>query len=409
MCVSRGPASFRHLPITASQVVRITDSLPPMEARSLPEALNMIKEQRGCSQSQLGRDLGTGHTWVSETISGKRGLDFAKVINVLARVGWEVVIRPKREKAPVKRREFVAAAASVMFVPSPKVGPYEDPTNVRELARRVSRARHEHGGGATAATAMRHIRRIESVVAGRDRQLQEAASELAVETVWTLNDARRFDAGENVGRLALELAKRSQSADAQSCAYSALAAINMERGGVDRALIYARDGVKLPEVPEVQQAWMRLRKVRSLALVRGQEHASRDEMESVQAALRDQRFSNQSSIDIADMMHGVGIALNDLGAYAEAHRTLNEAVILLGSSSPYLQGWFLAEQVIASLRMAEVSLAADHMLALAQVAPLVDSRRLDDYLRALLAESARWATAPEIRDAREQLRQLAIL
>jgi transcriptional regulator with XRE-family HTH domain len=369
----------------------------------------MIKEQRGCSQSQLGRDLGTGHTWVSETISGKRGLDFAKVINVLARVGWEVVIRPKMEKAPVKRREFVTAAASVMFVPSPKVGPYEDPTNVRELARRVASARHEHGGGASAATALRHVRRIESVVAGRDRKLQEAASELAVETVWTLNDAHRFDAGENVGRLALELAKRSQNPDAQSCAYSALAGINMERGSIDRALMYARDGVKLSEVPEAQQAWMRLRKVRSLALVRGQEHASRDELENVQAPLRDRGFSGQSSRDIADMMHGIGIALNGLGAYAEAHSTHDEAIILLGGSSPYLQSRCLAQQVIAASRMTEPSLAANRMLVLARVAPLVDSRRLDNYMREVLAESAKWATVPEIRDARDQLRQLAIL
>jgi hypothetical protein len=380
-----------------------------MEARSLPEALNMIMEQRGCSKSQLGRDMRKGHTWVSETISGKRGLDFAKVINALARVGWEVVIRPKREKAPVKRREFVTAAASVMFVPSPKVGPYEDPTNVRELARRVSSARHEYGGGASAATAMRHVRQIESAVAGRDRQLQEAASELAVETVWTLNDAHRFDAGEKVGRLALELAKRSQSTDAQSCAYSALAGLNMERGSVDRALMYARDGVKLSDVPQVQQAWMRLRKVRSLALVRGQENASRDELESVFTPLRDQRLSGQSAIDIADMMHGIGIALNGLGAYAEAHSTLDEAITLLGSSSPYLQSRCIAQQVMAALRMSEPSLAANRILCLAHVVPLVNSRRLDDYLRDVLAESARWATVPEIRDARDHLKSVAIL
>ncbi|HEU5160088.1 MAG TPA: hypothetical protein VFU43_24030 [Streptosporangiaceae bacterium] len=372
----------------------------------------MIMEQRGCSQSRLGREMGKRQSWVSEVISGKLGRDFERVINALARVGWEVVIRPKmpeREKAPVKRREFVAAAASVAFVPSPRVGPYEDPTNVRELARRVSRARHEHGGGATAATALRHVRRIETVAAGRDRRLQEAASELAVETVWTLNDARRFDAGENVGRLALELAKRSQSADAQSCAYSALTGINMERGSVDRALMYARDGVKLSEVPEAQQAWMRLRKVRSLALVRGQERASRDELESVQAPLRDRRFmGGQSSIDVADMMHGVGIALNGLGAYAEAHSTLDEAVILLGGSSPYLQSRCIAQQVLAALGMSQPALAANHMLDLARVAPLVDSRRLDDYLRDVLARSAKWTTAPEIREAREHLKALVL-
>jgi transcriptional regulator with XRE-family HTH domain len=244
-----------------------------MEAHSLPEALNMIMEQRGCSQTRLGREMGKRQSWVSEVISGRLGRDFERVINALAQVGWEVAIRPKRPQkgeSPVKRREFVAAAASVMFVPSPKVGPYEDPANVRELAQRVFRARQEHGGGAIAATAVRHIRRIESAMAGRDRQLQEAASELAIEAVWTLIDARHFDAGENVGRLALGLAKRSESPDVESCAYSALTAASIERGIADRALMYARDGVRLPEVPEGQQAWMRIRKGWSLALVHGQ-------------------------------------------------------------------------------------------------------------------------------------------
>jgi transcriptional regulator with XRE-family HTH domain len=378
-----------------------------MEAHSLPEALNLIMEQRGCSQSQLGRDLGKGHTWVSETISGKRGLDFAKVINALARVGWEVVIRPEREKSdPVKRREFMAATASATVIPSPKSGTYEDPTKVLDLARRVARARYEHGGGATAATAMRHIRRIQQVVSGRDRHLQEAASQLAVQTVWTLNDARRFDAGENVGRLALELARLSQSPYAQSRAYSALTALNVERGSLDRALMYARDGVRLCEVPEAQYAWMRLRKAQTLVLVRGQQHASRDELESVQAPLGDRGFADQSSFDVADMMGNIGRALNNVGAPAEAHGTLDAAVALLDGTRPNLQSEFLAQQVIAALRMSQPSLAADRMLALAHVAPLVDSGRLDDYLRNVLAESARWATVPEIRDARKQLKAL---
>ncbi|HEX6471298.1 MAG TPA: hypothetical protein VF069_19510, partial [Streptosporangiaceae bacterium] len=330
------------------------------------------------------------------------------VIKVLAGIGWEVVIRPKRENSPVKRREFVTAAASVMFVPSPKVGPYEDPSHVRELAGRVVKGVHEHGGGAVAETAIRHVRRIRSAVVARDRQLQEAASELAVETVWVLNDARRFDAGENVGRLALELARRSENSDAQSRAYSALTGINMERGSVDRALMYARDGVNTSEVPETQQAWMRLRKARALALVRGQRHASRDELESVEALLRDGGLPRQSAFDAADMRGSIGIALNGIKAYEKAHSTLEEAVAGLEDSSPLLQGRCLAQQVIAALGMAQPELAAGHMLALTRVAPLVDSRRLDDYLRQVLAESAKWAGVPEIRDAREHIKTLVV-
>lgn len=54
----------------------------------------------------------------------------------------------------------------------------------------------------------------------------------------------------------------------------------------------------------------------------------------------------------------------------------------------------------------ELSLAAERMMVLARVAPLVDSGRLDDYLLEVLAESAKWATVPEIRDARNQLKTL---
>ena len=380
-----------------------------MELRSLPEAIKSIMQTRGWSQARLARELGMSEDWVSKVKRGERDPSIGKMARLLTGIGWEVVIRPKRETSPVKRRDFVAAAASVMFVPSPKVGPYEDPANVRELARRVSSARQEHGGTTIAASAMRHVRRIESAVAGRDGQLQEAASELAVEAVWTLTDAHYFDAGENVGRLALELAKLSTSADAQSRAYSALTAINVERGRADRALTYAREGVRLPEVSEAQHAWMRIRKARALALVRGQQHTARDELAGIQEPLRHtQGFSGQSPFDVADMIGNVGKTLNGLGLHADAHTTLDEAVTLLGASSPNPQSHFLAQQVIAALRMSHVSLAANHMLALARVAPLVNSRRLDEYLRHVLAESATWATVPEVRDARNQLKALIL-
>ncbi|HZB31749.1 MAG TPA: helix-turn-helix transcriptional regulator [Streptosporangiaceae bacterium] len=375
-----------------------------MESRTLPEAVKSIMKVHGWSQSQLARELGVPRDWISKIKRGDRDPSIGRLSQLLAGIGWEVIIRPKREKAPVKRREFVAAAASVMFVPSPKVGPYEDPTHVHEMAQRLAQARYEHGGGTIAATAMKHIRHIEPVVAGGDKKLQAAASDLAVESVWTLSDAHRFDAGENVGRLALELAKRSESPDAQSRAYSALAQLNSEWGRADRAFKYAKSGVQLPEVPETQQAWMRLRRARTLTLVRGQENAARDEIESVYGPLRDRGFPGQSSFDVADMMACIGVALNRIGVYADAHCMLNEALALLGDSSPNPQSQRLAQQVLAALRMSQPALAADHMLALARIAPLVNSRWLDGDLREVLAESAKWASVPEIRDARDHLR-----
>jgi hypothetical protein len=183
----------------------------------------------------------------------------------------------------------------------------------------------------------------------------------------------------------------------------------MDRGIADRALMYARDGVRLPDVPEAQHAWMRLRKARTLALVRDQKRVSRDELESILTLLQEHGFPGQPSFDVADMMASVGIVLNSLELYAEAHSKFDQAVTLLGGSSPLLQSRCLAQQVIAALRISQPSLAADHMLDLARVVPLVDSRRLDGYVRDVFAESARWATVPEVRDARDHLKHLAML
>jgi predicted XRE-type DNA-binding protein len=392
-----------------------------MEARSLPEAFILIMEQRGCSQRQLARDLRKGSGWVSDVINGKAGLDFAKMINFLSRVGWEVVIRPKTEKSdPVKRRKFVTATASVMFVPSPRVGPNQDPAYVRELARRVNRARYEHGGGTIAATAIKHVRRIEPAVTSKDRQLQEAASELAAETVWTLNDACRVEAGENVGRLALQLAKLSGSLHAESEAYDALAAINLDHGETDRALMYAKHGVMLREVPDAQQAWMRIRTGWSLAHVRGQENVARDEIENVRGLLRDTYgFSSpgkrtqwgqygKSSLEAADMMGTIALSLNDLGVYGEAQAAFNECVSVLEQSSPALAAFFLSHQIMAALGASQLSLAADRMLKLARITPLVNSPRVNGYLREILAMSATWGTVPRIRNARDQLKAVAL-
>jgi hypothetical protein len=383
--------------------------VPSMESRSLPDAIKTIMQAHGWSQAKLAREMGVSDDWLSKAKRADRDPSIGRVIKLLAGIGWEVVIRPKREEPdPVKRREFVAAAASVMFVPSPKTGPYEDPAHVRELARRVASAWYEHGGGTIAPTAMRHVRRVEPALAGRDRQLQEAASELAVQTVWTLNDARLFNAGENVGRLALELAKRSENADAQSRAYSALAAINAERGSADRALIYAGDGVTLPEVPEAQHAWMRLRRARTQAAV-GPAHRrlARDELEGIAATLRDTPgFPGQSSFDVANMMGSVGRGLSEVGAHEAAHETLDEAVRLMGGSAPNFIGLNLVELTLAALGMAEPALAAHHMQALVRVAPMVNSRRLDDSLRRVLAASAPWAGVPDVRDARNHLKAL---
>lgn len=381
------------------------DSLPSMEARSLPEAFKMIMEQRRCSQNQLARDLRKGQGWVSDVINGKGGLEFAKVINILARVGLEVVIRPKREKLdPVKRREFVAAAASVMFVPSPKTGPYEDPEYVRDLTRRVAANRDEHGGAPGVSPAMRHIQQIRSAVDGRDKKLQMAASGLAVETVYTLSDAGRFDTGQKVGELALTLARISRDADTQSRALSVLARVQYHRGDGGMAVKYAQQGAKLRDIPAQQQAWLKLRHGWSLSMVDSQERTARDVLDGVQRFLADGGGGNRQEVrDTADLMGSVGRALYDLREYHDAQVWLEDAVQHLGGSSPHLHGLFLARQITASLRAAQPEYAADRMLSLARVVPLVNSVRLNNDVKDILALSRPWRAVPEVHAARDQL------
>jgi transcriptional regulator with XRE-family HTH domain len=123
-----------------------------MEARNLPDALRLIMEQRGWTQLDLARELGISQPFVSNLLSGKRETGFTKAIQFFDRVDWQVRISPKSEDDdPVKRREFVTAAASVAFVPSSTVGPYQDPSYLRVLARRTARDRYERGAGARLA------------------------------------------------------------------------------------------------------------------------------------------------------------------------------------------------------------------------------------------------------------------
>lgn len=377
-----------------------------MEARSVPEAFKLIMKQRGCSQNQLARDLGKGSGWVSDVIRGKAGKEFGRMINILAGVGLEVVIREKREKLdPVKRREFVAATASVMFVPSPKTGPYEDPAYLQELTRRIAADRYKNGGALGVSPAMRHIRQIASAVEGRDKKLQMAASGLAVETVWTLSDAGRFDAGQKVGELALALARLSQDLDTQSRALSVLARVQYHRGDGGMAVKYAQQAVRLNDIPPQQSAWLRLRHGWSLSMVNGQEAGARSALDDVRRFLADARSMDYQAVrDTADLMGSVGRALYDLGEYVEAGDCLDEAVQSLGPHDPRLRGIYLARQISASLRVGQPEHAADRMLSLVRVVPLVNSVQLNNNVRDVLAASHPWRAVPEVHAARAQLR-----
>ncbi|MGH7515112.1 MAG: helix-turn-helix domain-containing protein [Gemmatimonadales bacterium] len=368
-----------------------------MDPDVLPEALKAIMTRHGWSQTELAAELGVSQSWVSQTSRGMKDSGIAKVQQLLGHVGWEVRITPKTEDDPVNRRDFVTAVGSIAFVPSPKVGPYQDPGYVRTLADRLARDRYEQGGIPVTSTALRHMKKVGFAISGNDRKLQSAASDLACETARIFYDSRRYDVAQRAGSFALNLARRSGDVSAQANACSALSRISIDRGKGDRGIVYARQGLSLPDLPPAQRAWLKLRLARSLALVAGRERAARDRL----AELGD--TEGMSAYERADMKGNVGVALAGMRAYPDAHAAISAAVKLSAQCSPLLLVAYQAWQVEAALTADEPLMAAEHMTALARIAPMVSSARVNSHITGILAMSARWAHVPEMRQAREHL------
>ncbi|WP_345353793.1 hypothetical protein [Actinoallomurus liliacearum] len=297
----------------------------------------------------------------------------------------------------MRRREFVAAAASITFVPTPKVGPYQDPGYVRQLAERLAHDRYQQGGIPVVSTALRHLRKVGPAVSGSDRALQEASSDLACEAARVLYDSRRYAAAEQTGVFALDLARRSGSTRAQADAYSTLSRINIDQRRGDRGAMYARLGLRLGDLPPARRAWLRLRLGRSLALLPGQERAAREVLEEALVV------DGLPTYGMSDMLGNVGVAMLGMREHGGARSAIAEAVRLGAQCSTLLFVAYQAWEVEAALRAGDAPMAADRMTALARIAPLVSSVRVNDHIAGVYRLSGRWAGLPEMHDAREQL------
>lgn len=371
-----------------------------MDADVLSQALKAIMTRRGWSQTELAAELGVSQSWVSQTSRGVKDSGIAKVHRLLGRIGWEVRIAPITEDDPVKRRDFVTAVGSIAFVPSPKVGPYQDPLFVRTIADRLARDRYEQGGIPVTSTAMRHMKKVSSAISSRDRELQSAASALACETARVFYDSRRYDVARRAGSFALDLARRAGDVGAQADACSALSRISIDQGHGDRGIACARQGLALPDLPAPQRAWLRLRLARSLALVPGRERAARDRLAELNEA------EGLSEYERADMKGNVGVALARMRAYPDAHAAIAEAVTISTRCSPLLLVAYTAWQVEAALGGGEPLMAAERMIALARIAPMVSSARVNSHITSILAMSGRWSGVAELRRAREHLQSV---
>jgi transcriptional regulator with XRE-family HTH domain len=370
-----------------------------MDAQSLPEALKLIMEKQGWSQNRLARELGTSQSWLSYAARGMKDTSTTKAIKMLGRVGWELRITPKAEGDPVNRREFVAAAASVAFIPTSEGNPFQDPQYIRALVVRSARMGDELGGVPLVATALRHVHGIKGALNSGDRELQIAAAELAHQAAMVMYDARKFQKADQIGKFSLALATRSKDMNSQARAYQTLSQISTCQGKGELGAEYALHGLRVPDISPWERALLNVRLGRALALTPGQERKARGALDSAQSV------DGVPAPHAQSITGNVGIALDSLRAYGEADRYLTKTVA--ASLSPLGQALYLGHQVITALHAAEPAVAADRMSALANVAPLVTSSHVDQHVREILAASTHWTEVRQVRAARDQLRAAA--
>jgi transcriptional regulator with XRE-family HTH domain len=379
-----------------------------MHARDLGEALTLIMEERGWTQTRLGRELGKDQPWVSRVARGVYDPGTRAARALLAKVGWELRIAPKTEEDdPVKRREFVAGTASVLFVPSPKTTPFHDPSYVGLLTRRTARINNEIGGDSLSATLLAQARKIQAASTAGGRELYLAASEFLRRGAYVLRQAGNTDAALKFAENALVHARRAGNSDEQAAAYFALGFIcgfkgnhgitNAFKGSAGQAVMFAQRGLRLPDITDESRAFLNACLARGFANTPGHERQARTAIEQVLS------IDSLAAVERADVMGIAGNALRDARAYREALELLDDAARLSAPVSPFYQAVYLADQVQIALSTREPSRAASVMQTLAYVVPLVDSTEVTRQVQHILNLSKPWATAPEIRTAREQL------
>ncbi|GAA2732500.1 hypothetical protein [Actinocorallia aurantiaca] len=374
-----------------------------MEFRELPEATKAIMKERGWTQAQLGDAWGRTQAWVSTVAGGKQDIGFNRLSRLLGRVGYEVVIRRKIDEAEVKRRAFLAGAASVTLVPSAEGNPYRDPDYVGAIAERVNKSLYGSGGLTAFQDADRHLRRVRNAVTGsKDVRLLGAASELARKVSLVQYDACRLPQAQEAGKLAASFARAGQDRDRQVSALNELAMFSCYRGDGRHGEWYARQALTVPGISPASEARASMGLGRALGLLGEKRHSSMslDRARTIGTDLPD--------FERVNLTGNVGVALYEQGEWKAAQDTLHEAVEFLLPASPWLGANLLARQVQAALRSSEPLLAAELMGTLSRIAPLVSSARLDGYLTEIAALSTPWRDVREVKDMRQQLHTLLV-
>jgi tetratricopeptide (TPR) repeat protein len=300
---------------------------------------------------------------------------------------------------PVERREFLAAAASVMFMQSAaSSNPYLDPDYVRALADSLARGRYELGGVPLAARALGHVKQIDHIQTNTvGIELQGAASDLMYQASIALYDAGRLPQAEHAGMIALDLAHHAQNFPAQARAYDALSRVSLYRNDPMRAVQYAQRGLRVPDLPPSRLSSLHMRLGRGLAGIKGSQKDARDALD------RALDTRGLSAFAQAALGGDVAIGLSQLGQYGQAERLLGDAADAMGQWSLLFQAQYLGRLAQTAIRANKPTLAVSHIQSLTRALPFISSARVNSRAKEIIQGSAKWDRIPEVHGARERL------
>ncbi|MDX3108091.1 tetratricopeptide repeat protein [Nonomuraea angiospora] len=302
----------------------------------------------------------------------------------------------------MERREFLAAAATVVFVPSAaSSNPYLDPDYVRTLTDSLARGRYELGGMPLTARALAHTRQVGALQpATLSRELQEATSDLMYQVSITLYDAGKLAQSERASTMALDLAHHAQDFPGQARAYDALSRVALYRNDPTRAVQYAQRGLRIPDLPASRTSSLHMRFGRALGAITGHSSEARNALE---IAL-DTRGLNPFAK--AALGGDVAIGLSQLGEYDQANLLLDKAANAMGQYSPLFQAQYLGRQAQTAIRAGKPGLTAEYMGTLTRALPFISSARVNSRVREILHRTKSWDQISEIRVARERLQEM---
>lgn len=327
-------------------------------------------------------------------LNGKRDPGMSRSAELLERAGWELHVIPAGDD-PVRRRDFIAAAAGVTFIPSQGTSPYSSADYLEGAADRLADDEARLGGAPLARQAARHTARTIPAAQTAGSAVQATASRLLRQCALIMHDVRQLGRAEETAVAALKLARSAGDQLGQAEALDTLSLITAHLTD-GRGAEYARHGLALAGTSDSVRAMLAARLGRAVALAPGRKHEARRYLE--------QALELQGAGD-ADITGNCGIGFTDAGMPGLGGRYLATAADLT-TSSPFLHSLYVARQAKTAIRAREPELAASRMTELTALAPLVESPRLTIHLRHVYDGTRRWDGISEVRNARETLREV---